>query len=116
MLNKCFLVGNLGADPEEAFFSSDGIPVTSFNLAFKSSKKKTCWIKVTCFNRLAEISCKHLHKGARVAVIGTLDESRWEDDQGFTRRKFQLIAKSLEFIKTDGRGWNDDQSEEDVPI
>ena len=116
MLNVCILTGNLGADPEDAFFSSEGVPVTSFDLCFKSSKKKTCWIKVTCFNRLAEISCKHLHKGARIAVTGTLDESRWEDDQGVTKRKFQLIANSLEFIRTDGRGWSEEQSEDDIPI
>ena len=51
MLNNCILTGNLGADPE-IFYSSDGEPIATFNLAFQSSKKKTGWIKVTCFHRL----------------------------------------------------------------
>jgi hypothetical protein len=45
MLNQVVLTGNLGADPE-IFYSSEGDPVVTFNLAFKSSKKKeACWIK-----------------------------------------------------------------------
>jgi single-strand DNA-binding protein len=103
MLNSCILTGNLGADPE-VFYSSEGNAVATFNLAFRSSKDKTGWIKVTCFKKLAEISEKHLHKGARIAVMGTLDHQKWESDKGDSRSGVQLIANSLEFIKTDGRG------------
>jgi single-strand DNA-binding protein len=59
MLNNIVLVGNLGADPE-VFFSSEGDQVTSFDLAFRASKKSTGWIKVTCFNNVAEIASTHL--------------------------------------------------------
>ncbi len=38
MLNNCILTGNLGADPE-VFYSSEGEPIATFNLALKSSKK-----------------------------------------------------------------------------
>ena len=112
MLNSCILTGNLGADPE-VFYSSEGNPVATFNLAFRSSKKKTCWIKVTCFQRLAEITEKHLHKGARIAVIGTLDQQKWETDEGVQRSSFQLIANTLEFVRTDGRGFDEGQSNND---
>jgi len=118
MLNQCTLTGNLGADPE-VFYSSEGNPVASFDIAFHSSKKKTGWIRVTCFNRLAEVAEKYLHKGARIAVIGTLDQHRWETNEGQQRSSFQLIANSLEFIKTDGRGFEggkEGQPEEEVPF
>jgi hypothetical protein len=61
MLNQCLLTGNLGADPE-VFYNPEGNPVTSFNIAFHSSKKKTCWIKVVCFQKLAEAnpSCQDI--------------------------------------------------------
>ena len=55
MINNCTLTGNIGADPE-IFYNSEGNPVTSFNIAFQSSKKKTGWIKVVCFQKLAEIA------------------------------------------------------------
>jgi single-strand DNA-binding protein len=115
MLNNCLLTGNLGADVE-VFFSSEGEPVATFNLAFKSSKKKTGWIKVTCFKKLAEIAERHLHKGARIAVIGTLDQHKWETDEGQTRTSYQLIANSIEFIKTDGRGFEEGSDKDNPPF
>ncbi len=114
MLNQTVLTGNLGADPE-VFYSSEGNPVASFNLAFKSSKKKTGWIKCVAFNKLAEVTEKYLHKGARIGIIGTLDQQKWETDEGVARNSYQLITNSLEFIKTDGRGFEENQND-DVPF
>jgi single-strand DNA-binding protein len=110
MLNSCILTGNLGADPE-TFYSSEGDPVAKFNLAFRSSKKKSGWIKVTCFQRLAETAERYLHKGARIAVVGTLDQNKWKSDKGNKKSSIQLIANSIEFIKTDGRGFDEDKKE-----
>lgn len=115
MLNQSILSGNLGADPE-VFYSSEGKPVASFNIAFRSSKKKTGWIKVVAFNRLAEISEKYLHKGARIGIIGTLDQQKWENEEGVMKSSFQLIANSLEFIKTDGRGFDENSPDDDIPF
>ena len=86
------------------------------NLAFRSSKKKTNWIKITCFNKLAEITEKYLHRGARIAIIGTLDQQKWETDEGVQRSSFQLIANTIEFIKTDGRGFEDGEGEDNPPF
>ena len=112
MLNNCILIGNLGADPE-IFYSQEGEPIASFNLAFNSSKKKTNWIKVTCFKKLAEIVEKYLHKGARIAIVGTLDQQRWETEDGESKNNFQIIANTIEFIKTDRKDSEENQSEKD---
>jgi single-strand DNA-binding protein len=114
-MNNCMLVGNLGADPE-MFYTSTGTSVASFNLAFKGGKQKTCWLKICTFNRLAEVSEKYLHKGARIGVIGLLDQQNWETEEGVKRSSFQLLANSLEFIKTDGRGFEDNQNREETPF
>jgi len=115
MLNVCTLTGNLGADPE-VFYSSEGTPVATFNLAFKSSKKSTGWIKITCFNRLAEVSEKYLHKGARIGIVATLDENRWQTDDGAKRSSIQLIANSIEFIKINGQEIKDEQADDHKPF
>jgi len=107
MLNQVVLTGNLGQDPE-TFYTSEGNSITKFSLAFKASKQKTSWIKVICFSRLAELAEKHLHQGARVGVIGTLDENKWETDEGVKKSSYQINCNSLEFIKTDGRGFESD--------
>ena len=115
MLNQTVLSGNLGADPE-MFYSSEGKPVASFNIAFNGAKKKTGWIKVAAFGKLAEISEKYLHKGARIGIIGTLDQQVWETEEGVKRSSFQINANSLEFIKTDGRGFDDNQNRDETPF
>jgi len=115
-MNQCILTGNMGADPE-IFYSSEGDPIASFNLAFRSSNKKneTSWIKVTCFKKLAEICETYLHKGAKIAISGTLHQDKWEKD-GEKRSTFKLIANNIEFIKTDNRGFEEGQESNDVPF
>jgi len=106
MLNQTVLTGNLGEDPKD-FFTPDGTQVTSFNLAFQAGKKKTCWIKVVCFKKLAELASRYLHKGARIAISGTLDQEKWQDKEGNNHTTFQILGNTIEFIKTDGRGFKD---------
>lgn len=117
MLNQLVLTGNLGADPE-IFYSSEGNPVASFNLAFRAPKKKTGWIRVVCFGKLAELAEKYLHKGARIGISGTLDQQKWETDEGVSKTSFQVISSSLEFIKTDGRGFEEGKTpgDDDIPF
>ena len=71
---------------------------------------------MVCFGRLAEVTEKYLHKGARVAVIGTLDQQKWETDEGVTRSSYQLIGNSLEFIRTDGRGFEEGKDNDEIPF
>ncbi len=109
MSNQLILTGNLGADPE-TFFSGDGDPVTSFNLAFKVGKDKTGWIRCVGFNKQAEVVEKYLHKGARIIVFGRLDPQEWETEDNQKRKSFQVIIHSIEFVKTDGRGFGEDDT------
>ena len=111
-MNTCIVTGNLGADPE-SFFSDEGTHIVSFPLAFRSTKKdKTNWIKVVCFQKQAEAAEKYLHKGAKVSVNSRLDQNKWVDDSNQTRSTFRLIANQIEFIKTDGRGFDNGQNHE----
>lgn len=112
-MNHCILTGNLGADPK-IFWSPDGKAIASFNLAFKSMKDKTSWVKVTCFNKQAEVSEKYLHKGAKITIAAVLDQENWETEQGEKRTMLRLIANKIEFIKTDGRGFSDTDKENEV--
>lgn len=110
MLNQIVLTGNLGQDPE-IFFTSKGDPIVKFSLAFKNTKKSTSWIKVSCFGRLAELTAKHLHQGARVGIIGSLDENKWETDEGVKKSSYQINCQHLEFIRTDGRGFENNSDD-----
>jgi len=104
-MNHCVLTGNLGDDPKE-FFTPDGVAIASFQMAFRSGKYKTSWIRVSCYQKVAEVALRCLHKGAKIAVSGVLDQQKWNDDQGNPKTGYRLIANQIEFIKTDGRGFN----------
>ncbi|MBF0259581.1 MAG: single-stranded DNA-binding protein [Desulfamplus sp.] len=124
-MNICIISGNLGADPESKY-TQDGMLVVTFSLAFRSTKEKTGWIKIACFNKTAELAEKYLHKGAKIAVTGMLDQDKWTTDHGENKTSFKIIANSIEFIKTDGRGFdgggtdnrnnNNDYNEDDTPF
>ncbi len=115
-MNLCILTSNLGNDPE-VFYSSDGDPIASFNLAFKSGKDKTSWIKVTAFKKTAEVCEKYLHKGAKIIINGSLQQDKWgETDNGEKRSAMKVIANRIEFIKTDGRGFENNQNDDEPPF
>ena len=105
IMNIVILTGHLGADPESKL-TQDGMLIVNFSLAFKSSKEKTGWIKTTCFNKTAELAEKYLHKGAKIAVTGILDQDKWTTDKGENKTTIKLIANSIEFLKTVGRGFD----------
>jgi single-strand DNA-binding protein len=103
-MNQVIITGNLGADPELKY-SQNGDAIATFNLAYRLSKDKTGWIKVTCFGKTAEVAETYLHKGAKILLSATIDHNKWETDDGQQRSNIQLIANRIEFIKTDGRGF-----------
>ena len=68
-VNKVFLVGHLGADPE-ARYTKNGRPVASFSLATNESWKQsggtpaehTEWHSIVAWDKLAEFSQQYLYK------------------------------------------------------
>jgi len=112
-MNHCIVSGNLGNDPK-SFFTPDGLPISSFDIAIKSGKDKTSWIRVATFDKLAELAVKHLHKGARIGVAGRLDQNKWTGEDNQQRTSYQIIANQIEFIKTDGRGFDQNQHHDDA--
>jgi single-strand DNA-binding protein len=115
-MNTVVLTGNLGQDPESFFTPNEGTHIVNFSLAFDQPRlRRPIGSKIAAFNKVAESAVKYLHKGARVSIMGILDMDEWENDEGEKRTMIKLIARSIEFIKTDGRGFDNDQ-DDDIPI
>lgn len=122
-MNQVIITGNLGEDPKD-FYTPDGVAISAFPIAFRSGKDKTSWIRVSCYNKLDELATRCLHKGARIAVNGVLDQQKWTDDHGNQKTSYRLIANQVEFIRTDGRGFNKEAApegqeaghDEDIPF
>jgi len=110
MVNKVFLLGNLGRDPEVRQTAS-GTVVANFSLATSrrwnnrdgERREKTEWHNVVCFARLAEIVGQHLTLGRQVFIEGRLQTRSWEDRQtGDTRYRTEVVAQKLQMLGQPG--------------
>lgn len=102
-VNKIFLLGNVGKEPEtRAFANGDG--VTSFSLATSDSwkdkasgelKSVTEWHNVVCYRKLSEIAARIVKQGSKVFVEGKLKTRKWEGKDGVTHYKTEIEANQL---------------------
>lgn len=105
MLNKCMIIGNLGADPEMRY-TANGNAVTTFRVATSRSynsaegerREETEWFSVVTWNRLAETCAQYLTKGRQVYVEGRMQTRSWEGQDGQKRYRTELIAETVKFL------------------
>jgi len=102
-VNKVFLLGNLGKDPEVKYTPS-GMCVAKFSLATNERQKdrdgnwqdKTEWHNLVAFNKTAEIVAEYVKKGSKVFVEGKLQTSSWDDrESGQKRYRTEIIVNQL---------------------
>ena len=102
-INKVFLYGNLGKDPELKALPN-GSQVASFGLAttrtYKdkegNKKEQTDWHNIVIFGRQAEVAAKYLKKGRPVFVEGRLQTRSWEQD-GQKKYRTEVIVDRFQF-------------------
>jgi single-strand DNA-binding protein len=105
MLNKCMIIGNLGADPEMRY-TANGNAVTTFNVATSRNYNnaegervdETEWFTVVTWNRLAETCAQYLVKGRQVFVEGRMQTRSWDGQDGQKRYKTELVAETVKFL------------------
>ena len=103
-VNKVFLYGNLGRDPELRVLPS-GSKVATFSIATtrvytdKDGKKQeqTDWHNIVLFGRQAEVAEQYLKKGRPVFVEGRLQTRSWEDKDGQKRYRTEIVVDRFQF-------------------
>ena len=106
-LNKVQIIGNLGSDPELRF-TANGSAVANFNVACNrryttrdgDRREETEWVRVVCWQRLAELVGQYLSKGRQVYVEGRLQTRQWEDREGATRYTTEVVAQDIQFLSS----------------
>jgi len=92
------LIGNLGQDPEMRY-TPGADSVTSFSVACDVGKDKPAmWVRVTCWQKLAELANEHLAKGKKVFVRGRVRVSDYTDREGEKRYSLEVTADVLRFL------------------
>ena len=99
-MNKAILVGNLTRDPEVRY-TGTGKAVATFSLAVSTGygdNKRTDFIPIVTWDKLAEICGNNLTKGRRILVEGRLQLRDYETKEGEKRRVAEVIAQNIEFL------------------
>jgi single-strand DNA-binding protein len=106
MVNVVTLIGNLATDVELRELDGER-KVSSFLLAVDrpSQDGGADFVRVSAWNRQAEVCAQYLTKGRRVAVDGRLRSRSWEEADGKRRSAVEVWANSVQFLSGgDGGG------------
>ena len=104
-LNRVFLIGNLGQDPELRY-TPNQTAVANFNIATTDSRmdkdgkrvETTEWHRIVVWSKTAENCAKYLAKGRPVFIEGRLQTRSWEDKTGQKRYTTEIVADRVQFL------------------
>jgi single-strand DNA-binding protein len=105
-VNKVFLLGNVGKDPEIRS-TPGGAIVANFTLAtsdrFQDAQgnwqDRTEWHTLVTFKRTAEIVRDYVKKGTKLFVEGKLQTRSWDDkESGQKRYKTEVVVFELSLL------------------
>ena len=115
-MNKVILVGRLTKDPELKRTNSD-ISVANFSVAIdrkfkdQNGDKKADFFDCVAWRQSADFVCQYFKKGKPIAIVGSLQNRSWDDQNGNKRYKTEVIVEEINFVpepKRDNRQ-SDDQ-------
>jgi single-strand DNA-binding protein len=101
-VNVVALVGNLATEVEVREVSGDR-KVATFVLAVdRPGDGGADFVRVSVWNRQAEVCGRFLARGKLVAVDGRLKSRSWEEADGKRRTAIDVVAHRVEFLRADG--------------
>ena len=104
-LNLCQFIGRTGDAPSIRYTQS-GIACANFSLAVDESykdksgnkQKKTEWINIVAWDKLASIIGEYVGKGDLLYISGKLQTRSWEDKEGIKRYTTEIIASTMQML------------------
>ena len=102
-VNKVFLLGNVGKDPEIRS-TGGGTMVANLTLATSDRQKdaqgnwqdRTEWHNLVAFTRTAEIVRDYVKKGSKLYIEGKIQTRSWDDkESGQKRYRTEIIVNEL---------------------
>ncbi len=105
-VNKVFLLGNVGKDPEIRA-TAGGMTIASFTLATADRQKdstgnwadKTEWHNLVAFQRTAEIVRDYVKKGTQIFVEGKIQTRSWDDkESGQKKYRTEILVNELSLL------------------
>lgn len=115
-VNRVFLIGTLGRDPESKTFPNGG-SVCNFSIATSEAwtdknsgerREVTEWHRIVLNNKLGEIAQQYLKKGSKVYIEGSLRTRQWTDQNGVERYATEIRGDQMQML--DSKGDNQSQA------
>jgi len=95
------IIGNIGKSVDMKF-TPQGKPVTEFSVAVNEGKgenKKTEWVKVVAWEKVAEILNEYAKPGSKIFLSGMCKVEAWIDKtSGEARAQNVLTVREFEFL------------------
>ena len=110
-MNKVILTGRLVSDDFKKFQSSKGIISLTFKIALIEKTKRTNFIDIVCFDKIANNITKYIKKGDLLEIEGKLNNSKYTTKDGKTIYKTEIIAKNITFSVKSKNNENNEQDE-----
>lgn len=105
-MNKVFLLGHLGRDPE-SWTTAGGQAMSKFSLATTErhkdkytgeTKERTQWHTIIAWGKLAEICNRYLRKGSHIYAEGRLTYRQWEDQNGNKKTAAEIRLENMRML------------------
>ncbi len=120
MVNKVFLLGRLGKDPEVRYLENNRA-VANFTMATnevfidKAGNKveQTDWHNIEMWDALARNAEKVLKKGRTVFIEGKIKNETWTDKEGHKRSAVRIRALQFQVVSTPSNPENNNSMNSD---
>lgn len=108
-INKVFLIGRLGQDPEVRYTPTGGA-VANFSIATSESwtdkggqkQERTEWHRIVVWGKLGELCGQYLSKGRQAFIEGRIQTRDWLDKEGQKKYTTEIIATNVQFLGSPG--------------
>lgn len=104
-VNKVFLLGHVGKDPEVRS-TKVGTNIVNFSLATTDRQKQgeqwvdqTEWHNLVAFSRTAEVIRDYVKKGSQIMIEGKIKTRSWDDkESGQKKSRTEIIVNELTLL------------------
>ncbi len=113
------VTGFVGSDPAVRQVGEQ--TVASFSVAVsrknKAGEKQTQWVRISCWNKLAEVAQQYVKRGSLIQVSASwVRMSAWVDQSGTPQSSLELDASQLVLLDRAENGSAKDEPSGEIPF
>ena len=97
MINNFTTIGRLTRDPETRYTKGNKA-ITEISLAVNNGKDDTTFIRLTAFDKLAELVSNYCKKGDLIGTQSIIKNHNWEDKNGNKHYEYSFIINKISFL------------------